>query len=143
MIALTFATCNAQVNKVDSTISAVLTAHKVPPFTQKLLIAQAKFESGNYTNRLFKQHHNLYGMMHPRKRLTRSISSKARAEGRSGYASFRSVEDSVEDMLLYLWDKNQTPRYHSTAEYVRFLKTHHFFTASEEHYLRGLKQYMD
>lgn len=135
--------CSAQGNnKIDSTINAVLVAHKVPPYTRKLLIAQAKFETGNYTNKLVVKHNNLYGMMHPARRLTRSLGPKARAEGRPGYASYASIEDSVEDMLFYLWDKKQTPRYSSAEEYVRFLKKNRFFTASEAHYLRGLKVYL-
>lgn len=130
------------IHKMDSTVDAVLKVHNVPPFTRKLLVAQAKFESGNYTNSLFRNHNNLYGMMHPRKRTTKSIGGKARAEGKAGYAKFRSVEDSVEDMLIYLWDKEQMPRYTSTKQYVHFLKTNKFFTASELHYLHGLEYYL-
>jgi uncharacterized FlgJ-related protein len=131
-----------QAHKIDSTINAVLVAHKIPHYTRKLIIAQAKFESGNYTNKLAKRHNNLFGMMHPRKRLTRSMGPLARAEGRPGYAVYASIEDSVEDMLFYLWDKKQTPRYKSSEEYVRFLKKNRFFAASEEHYLKGLRYYL-
>lgn len=143
MLVLGIGKCSAQPEKIDSTIRAVLSAHKVDKTTQNLLVAQAKFESGNYSNNLFKRNNNLFGMMHPKVRLTKSKGARGRAEGRYGYAQFASIEDSVEDMLLYLWDKKQTPKYKSAAEYVRFLKTNRFFTAPESHYLRGLKQYLN
>jgi uncharacterized FlgJ-related protein len=143
LLVLGLGKCSAQSHKIDSTIKAVLAEHNVPPFTTKLLVAQAKLESGNYTNKLFLKHNNLYGMMHPKRRKTTSFGSRARAEGRAGYAQYKTIEDSVKDMLLYMQYKEHPLRYKSAYSYVHTIKSKGFFTAPEAEYLAGLKRYMN
>lgn len=67
----------------------------------QIILAQARHESGNFTNPLTKSHCNVFGMRHPRVRPTTSLGPLAKAEGRTGYASFNSIEDATRDYILY------------------------------------------
>lgn len=135
--------CSAQTPyQIDSTINAVLKCRDVPPFTRRLLVAQARVESGNYTNNLYKRHCNLWSMRHPKKRNTTSCGPYARAEKRNGYASFNSVESSTEDIVLYFANKRQPMRFTSTAGYVRWLKKKRFFEDTEARYLNMMRKQM-
>src|SRR5690606_2489263 len=49
--------------------------------TAKILVAQARFESGGYTNRLSVNHNNVFSMQHPVIRRTTSLGPLATAEG--------------------------------------------------------------
>lgn len=62
---------------------------------QKLLTAQAMFESANFESDLFKANNNMFGMRQPQVRDTTSVGEKG------GYASYASVFDSVSDRILW------------------------------------------
>ncbi len=131
----------AQTEMIDLEIKTTLECAGVPPFTIKLLIAQAKFESGNYQSKLFREHCNLYGMVHPRRRNTYSKGPYARAEKRCCYASYNSVQESVQDQLLYLWYVGEKPAYKTTAQYATRLKQLHYYESPVKHYTKGLLYY--
>lgn len=133
---------NTSASTVDSLINAKLVAKGVPAFTRKLLIAQARFESGNYTNTLAKKHNNLYGMLHPRKRPTTSMGRLGRAEGRIGYAQFRSLEDCIDDQLLYFEYIGVKLNFKNTYEFALALKKNYYYGVSVDAYTKGLKHYM-
>lgn len=124
--------------EVDDRIQRVLIDHCIPPFTIRLIISQARLESGNYTNRLFKDHQNPWGMMHPSVRPTRSKGRHGHAEGRGGYASFNSIEDATEDYILYQRYMGVRLDFKTTKEFVRTLKRNLYFGSSEVDYLRGI-----
>ena len=60
-----------------------------------IVLAQAKIESGNFTSRIFKQNHNLFGMKQPRIRTTTALGT------RFGHAYFSSWESSVYDYAMF------------------------------------------
>lgn len=108
----------------------------------RLIVAQARLESGNFNSPLCVRHNNFYGMLHPgRGKLTTSLGPWARAEGRNGYASYESVEASVLDLMLLLeYDGIVSAR--SPADYARQLKAHHYFTSSTALYASNLKYHL-
>jgi uncharacterized FlgJ-related protein len=106
-----------------------------------LIIAQAKLESGNFTNRLTRHHNNIFSMQHPKKRPTTSLCGCARAENRDGYASFSSIESAVEDYVLYL-EFSKITKISTSEEYVRLLKKKKYFESSEKKYLRAITKLM-
>lgn len=110
--------------------------------TIQVFIAQAKFESGNFTNKLSKEHNNLFAMRHPRVRPTKSLGPHARAEGRKGYASFATIEDSVEDFILYLEFCKYPPKITDVDQYTKLLKKKKYFESSTIKYSRGIKHYL-
>lgn len=127
--------------EIDCRIRNVLQMNNIPPFTIKLLISQAKLESGNYSNGLVKKHCNLFSMRHPTRRATCSIGPLGRAEKRKGFASFNSIEDSVLDQLLYFEHIGLKLEFKTTRQFVRELKKHHYFESSELKYENALKVY--
>lgn len=120
-------------------IDSVCKAHNIAPFTTKLIIAHARVESGNFTNNLVKNHNNLFGMKHPSVRPSKSLGGRARAEGRSGYAEFKTVADSIVDYILWLEYHKEVRVYRSTAEYVGMLHRHAFFGSGYQEYYKAMK----
>lgn len=127
---------------VEEKIRRVLESKGVPEFTIQLIIAQAKHESGNFTNRLTRRHNNVFSMMHPRVRKTTSLGALARAEGRNGYASYASIEDAVLDLLLYFDNFHYPDTYMTTWQYARLLKKKGFYEDKYERYARGIATFM-
>lgn len=132
--------CFAQ--NYEHKIDSVCKAHKIAPFTIKLIIAHAKVESGNFTNNLVKNHHNLFGMKHPRVRPTLSVGGRARAEGRVGYAEFKSDVDSIVDYLLWLEYSKEIRVYHTTEQYVKMLKKHAYFGSGYQEYYKAVRSFL-
>ena len=60
-----------------------------------IVLAQAVLESGWFRSRLASEQNNIFGMMHPRKRPTTSTGA-----GPSGFATYGSIADSVDDYFL-------------------------------------------
>jgi hypothetical protein len=111
--------------------------------TARILVAQARFESGGYTNRLTIRHNNVFSMQHPRQRTTTSLGALATAEGRPNtYASYNTIRDSVADLFLYFKAKNIPITQPSITRYVNTLKKKSFFEAPVDRYRKGVfKQY--
>jgi hypothetical protein len=111
--------------------------------TVNIFIAQAKLESGNFTNKLTREHNNLFAMRHPSRRLTRSLGPHAKAEGRKGYASFATIEDSVEDFILYLEFCKYPTKITDVDQYTKLLKKKKYFESSTIKYSKGIKHYLN
>jgi hypothetical protein len=60
-----------------------------------IVLAQTKIETGNFTSKIFKQNHNLFGMKKARIRPTTSLGIKR------GHAYYDCWESSVEDYGYY------------------------------------------
>lgn len=109
--------------------------------TSRLIVAQARLESGDYKNALTRHHNNVFSMQHPRKRKTTSLGPFASAEKRKNrYASYASVRDSVTDLFLYFKAKKIRPTQPSLTRYVKTLKSKGFFEDPEVKYKKGLKK---
>lgn len=141
-VCTTFMVVHCAAQSYEVSIDSVCKAHKISPFTTKLIIAHAKVESGNFTNNLVKKHNNLFGMKHPNVRPTTSIGSKARAEGKNGYAQFNSAVDSIVDYLLWLEYHKELKVYKTTDQYVAMLKKHYFFGSNYQEYYKAMRSYL-
>ena len=104
---------------------------------QKIMLAQAKLESGNFKNNLTKKWNNVFSMLHSSKD-PYSIGNWARAEGRSGYAVYKSIEESIYARIWYSRRWNY-PDNVSPDEYVRHIKSKGYFTGNEQEYLKCIK----
>jgi uncharacterized FlgJ-related protein len=60
-----------------------------------IVLAQAKLESGNFSSKIFKQNHNMFGMRKAKQRITTAESEK------NGYAYFRDWVDGIHDYCMY------------------------------------------
>lgn len=111
-------------------------------FVAKLIVAQAKHESGNFKSRLYLNHSNAFGMMYPKKRSTLAINGNARAEGRSGYAVYNNLTESTEDVIIFLKYKGCNFKFKTVAQYVTYLKKIHYFTANKKEYQNALYHHL-
>lgn len=82
----------------------------------KIVLAQARLETGNFTSKLCKQKHNLFGIKHKGK-----------------YASYRTWRESISD-----YKKCISSRY-KRGSYYSFLKSIGY--AEESAYISKLKQF--
>lgn len=109
--------------------------------TAKILVAQARFESGGYKNHLTIFHNNIFSMQHPTRRRTTSIGALATAEGRPNtYASYNSVREAVMDLFFYFKARKINLTQPSINTYVYRIKKKAFFEAELSRYRRGVKK---
>jgi hypothetical protein len=76
----------------------------------------------------------------PRVRPTTAAHGGACAEGKTGYASYCSVEDSAEDIVRWLEFNSVDKNIRSIDQFVKVLKKKKYFTDKESKYLRSLKK---
>lgn len=121
---------------IEERISRVLQDSGYSINMQHIILAKADLESGTFKNELTKKHNNVFSMLHS-KRDPYSICGCGFAEGRSGYASYPSIEDQV---YAYIWytKRRQYPIEATPAQYVRYMKSKGYFEAEEKLYLKGL-----
>lgn len=115
----------------------------VPETVAKLLVQQARHESGNYTSNVFKKNNNAYGMKMPSKRKSPYIlaagSSAPANEGATPYARYRNVGDSAKDVVHWLnYNKIDLTKIQSASEYANILKSKGYYGASITEYVNGL-----
>lgn len=103
---------------------------------QKLIIAQSKVESANYTSDLYKRSNNAFGMKNAY--LRPQIGFKVFNDP---YRHYDSLDESIKDFLLYLNYFN-FPTSLTASEYVSTLKDFGYFESSESDYLKALKSWL-
>ena len=85
----------------------------------EIVLAQARHETGNFTSRLCRVQHNLFGIKHGKK-----------------YASYSRWQDSVKD-----YKERISSRYHSGENYYSFLKRIKY--ASDSRYCERIKHIVE
>lgn len=93
-----------------------------------IVLAQAKLESGNFTSKVFKQNHNMFGMKKAKRRITSS------QEGNNSYAFYRDWVDCVYDYGM--WSQNMLCNVSSESEYFNKLQERY---AEDSMYVSKLK----
>jgi uncharacterized FlgJ-related protein len=109
------------------------------------LIAQAKFETGNFSSRLANEFSNLYGMGCVKVRPTTQIGCTEPIFDTGGNRSmgiYKSWDKSIEDILLWLKYNNAPQSFVDVENYAYWLKSRGYFEVSTEQYIQGLKHFM-
>lgn len=128
------------------------------PTAAKLVVAQARFESADYTSAVFKANNNTSGMKYIGQPLatrgTLAPMSERSATCRSGgecknsdhYARFKSVADSASDKINRLYSKtmggvtpDQLKNAKSPEEFAGLLKKRGYYGSGETSYGLGLR----
>ena len=123
------------------------------PTAAKLVVAQARFESADYSSNVFKKNFNTSGMKYIGQPLaTRGTAAPANEQRCGGgcdsdyYAKFRSVEDSAKDKISRLYNitmRGVTPQQlknvTSADEFANLLKKRGYYGAPENQYANGLR----
>lgn len=126
--------------KPEDRIRTYLKKKKANDEIIKIIIAQAKHETDNFTSIVFLRNNNAFGMRPAKVRYTSTIGDV----DEDGYANYLSIEDSVEDLLLW-WD------YHgfivvnfscNLYNYVVRLKKMNYFEDDLDNYYNGLMRYL-
>lgn len=119
----------------------------MPANLAKLIVAQAKLETNNYSSAVFKANNNLFGY----KFVGQSIATKGtpapKSEG-DNYAKYKNLENSV--LELCNWIKRRVKEgifpadlttITTPAQYAALLKKKGYFGVSVVHYANGLQRY--
>ncbi len=112
--------------------------------TSQLLVAQAKLESASFTSKLFRKHNNAFGLMFQKTRCGfKSLAENGQgfAEGRLGYSTYYTIEDSTQDVIFFLMCKG-TLQFNNPTHYVDWLKSIHYFEADKQVYLNAIRTHL-
>jgi uncharacterized FlgJ-related protein len=113
------------------------------PIAAKLIVAQARFESADYTSNVFKRNNNTSGV--------KFIGQKNATQGTLSpegnyYAKYNTIQDSLNDKIVRLYNirmRGVTPEQlknaKDAAEFARLLKQRGYYGSSEAEYAAGLK----
>ena len=116
-----------------------------------VIIAQAKFETGNFTSLNYNKYNNAFGMGCAYKRKQVKIGCRYNDSGGT-YAIYSDAGQSLEDLFLYLDDAN-FPAARTKAEvdsisqgdpvgyYVNFISNRKYFEAPFYQYVQGVNKY--
>lgn len=127
-------------------------AEGFPPSTAKLIVAQARLESSDYTSNVFKNNNNLFGMKFVGQkgvsRGTLAPQSERTCNGNCNsdyYAKYNSPSDSVGDLVgrLYKITRNgigfdQLANAKDSTDFATKLKQRGYYGATATQYAKGL-----
>jgi hypothetical protein len=125
----------------EGRIRKVLESEEIDPYTIELIVAQSKFESGNYRNTL-TPYNNVFAR-HYSKKDTFAISAGAKAEGHSRFAKYPSVESATLSQLWYFRKKGYSFKWKSPYQFALELKQKHYYEADLMVYTKGLIRNMN
>lgn len=137
----------------DQIIYEVAIKQGFTPTAAKLVVAQARYESADYSSRVFMANNNTSGMKFVGQPLatrgTPAPSNEQRCAGGCDsdyYAKFKSVEDSAKDKIVRNYSitrKGVTPdqlkKVTDADEFARLLKQRGYYGGVESSYAAGLK----
>jgi uncharacterized FlgJ-related protein len=113
------------------------------PIAAKLIAAQARFESADYTSNVFKRNNNTSGIKFIGQ--PNATQGTLSPEG-NYYARFNTVQDGINDKIVRLYNitmKGVTPQQlkdsTSANEFASLLKQRGYYGSSENEYASGLK----
>lgn len=120
----------------EEVMQKVLSKHMEPEMV-RLVIAQAKHESADFSSMVFLKTNNPFGMGHPRQRKTTSLGRSP-----SGYARYKDLQSATLDYVYYLEAFHYPLNMNDSGEYVRMLKSKHYFQAEEGAYLKCVNSHL-
>lgn len=111
--------------------------------TAKLIAAQARFESADYTSNVFKKNNNTSGIKFIGQ--PNAVQGTLSPEG-DYYAKFNTVQDSINDKIVRLYNikmRGVTPQQLKNAtdatEFANLLKQRGYYGSSAAEYASGLR----
>lgn len=122
-------------NKIGMDVYFLLIENGFGLQMSRLLTAQAAHETANFSSSIFKSNNNLFGMKRPAIRPTTATGEN------KGHATYDSIEDSIQDISLYLKSRSYLTNYSTVGAYVRALKEKSYFEDSLSHYEAGVAHF--
>lgn len=138
----------AQIKNEAITILSVLGGQKLPLHFQKLMAAQAMFESANFTSNVYQKNFNAYGIKMPKVRKSPYIvavgTGAPASEGYGNYASYKNVGDSALDALhLYRYNGVVPETLTTPAAFAAWLKQKQYYGGDQGAYTAGVSKYYE
>jgi flagellum-specific peptidoglycan hydrolase FlgJ len=116
------------------------------PSAAKLIVAQTRHETGNYTSNVFKLNNNLFGMKFVNQPLAVAGSPSPSNEGKTPYAKYKNASDSVKDAVARYYKITrkgvtfeQLKNVSDPLDFATKLKTRGYYGATINEYANGLK----
>ena len=113
------------------------------PMAAKLIVAQARFESADYTSNVFKQNNNTSGIKFIGQ--PNAVQGTLSPEG-NYYAKFNTIQDAINDKIARIYNltmKGVTPQQLKDStdaiDFANKLKQRGYFGSSASEYASGLK----
>ena len=117
----------------DSLIQTTLIEAGYSPGMAKYWAAVSRFETADYKSNLFKTANNLFGMKFPKDRDTTAQDSTS-----TGFASYASLKDSANDLVLYLKDFRYPTNFSNLRDMIWFMRKKGYFTDYFSAYYSGV-----
>jgi flagellum-specific peptidoglycan hydrolase FlgJ len=117
---------------VPSTIRSILKKNGFSDRMGTWWVAISNLETGKWTSNLFRSYNNLFGMKQPLSRFTYSLGPSP-----TGYATFATIADSVNDIVAYMNARLYPKDFDSIDDLVAFMKSKGYF--EDPDYLNKVK----
>jgi len=137
---------------IDKIIYDIAIENGFSPKTSKLIVAQARLESAEYTSESCRDNNNLFGVKYvgqPLAEIGTLAPLTQRTKGESitnHYARYATLEDSVRDLVERLYNKTingvdaeKLKNADTHQEFARLLKMRHFYDGLENDYANSIK----
>lgn len=133
---LSFKRFRSGTRQISSDLTSIIHGSKFAAL-YPYIVAMAKYETANFTSRVYTAYNNLFGMKQAtaRRQLGRSIPE-------TPYRVYEDPAQSLEDFLIYLDYVNFPVSVENVEDYIYQLKKRSYFTDSEQNYLNGVKKYL-
>jgi hypothetical protein len=127
----------------------------------KLIVAQARLESADYTSNVFRKNNNMFGMKYLgsrqplavkgtlapiNERSALCIADKSKCKNNDFYAAYTSPINSAKDLIERLFKINiggvspdELKKSDTPEIYAKLLKLRKYYGSSENNYAKGLK----
>ncbi len=116
-----------------------LVENGIDTLVSQLIVCQAYHESGNFKNSLSKHHWNVFSRLHA-DRDSLSLGPFGKAEGRSDFASYSSLDSAVVSQISYLKRKGYSMKWKNTYQFSVELKKKNYYKDTVHRYDRSLKR---
>jgi hypothetical protein len=119
---------------IEDRILTMLITHGVGYEAAKIILAQAKLESGHFSSDIFLENNNPFGMKQARSRETTAVGTHR------GHAVYPTVEHAVKDYILWMQCAGISMQETCPVKYVELLNMKKYFEDSSRRYIRGIQR---
>lgn len=134
---------------IETTIYRAAMAQGLPDTLARLLIAQAKHETGNFTSNFFKKYNNAFGYSYYPGSPWQVPGGGTLADNNQPIAVYKSVQDSVGEIADWLKRRVKEGKFPALStitdpeQYAQLLWHAGYYTDTIKNYSRGLKAFFE
>ena len=137
-------------NSLEQTVYDTAISEGATDTLARIILAQVKHESANFSSNVFKRNNNPMGMKMPSKRKTVWIAGAGTKppgnEGATPYARYNSLADAIHDLFNWLhYNKIPVNEIQSVSQYSELLRQRSYMGNTEtakKIYIAGLSKWM-